>query len=338
MTTLRERVSPRTGGGAKGFRGLLRGERQPGYPVEYLLTRLRGRRGNLIANWRGLVYAPDLFEALAASRYQGFAQESTIAGMWLALAREHVWVFRQMDEGLRRTFAPYFFHAELRTFLICLRSLAGEKPGNAGEALATSLLSGPLAACLRKGGVDEALQCVEEELIVVSPRFRGITAVFRESGLRTVEQELAGRTIAAIVECGLHRVMRQFFIGLVDSRNILTLYAVLRAGSSGPAAYLPGGTILPEDLRSLQEKEDLFAVLPLVKRAAGISLTDPTLTQVETALYRGMTRFARSEGRDPLGEGLVLDYLWRCSLEVTNLGLLLAGKDLDRELIGAELV
>ena len=75
-----------------------------------------------------------------------------------------------------------------------------------------------------------------------------------------------------------------------------------------------------------------------MKQASGVSLLDPELTQVEVALYRGVTKFAKSEGRDPLGEGLILDYLWRCSLEVTNLSLLLAGKNLDREAVLAELV
>jgi hypothetical protein len=34
----------------------------------------------------------------------------------------------------------------------------------------------------------------------------------------------------------------------------------------------------------------------------------------------------------------VLEYLWRCSLEITNLSLLFAGKDLEREELAAELV
>jgi hypothetical protein len=35
---------------------------------------------------------------------------------------------------------------------------------------------------------------------------------------------------------------------------------------------------------------------------------------------------------------MVLEYLWRCSLEVTNLGVLFAGKGLAREEAAAELV
>jgi vacuolar-type H+-ATPase subunit C/Vma6 len=59
---------------------------------------------------------------------------------------------------------------------------------------------------------------------------------------------------------------------------------------------------------------------------------------VEVALYQGITKFLRGEGKDPLDAALILDYLWRCSLEVMNLSLLLEGKDLEREEAAAELV
>ena len=80
-----------------GFRGLLAGERSPGYPAEYLYTRLRGRRAKLISNWKSLVYAAEFSEWLTSSSYQGFANERTVEGMWRSLLREHQWVFRQMD-------------------------------------------------------------------------------------------------------------------------------------------------------------------------------------------------------------------------------------------------
>jgi vacuolar-type H+-ATPase subunit C/Vma6 len=86
------------------------------------------------------------------------------------------------------------------------------------------------------------------------------------------------------------------------------------------------------------QRDDLFATIALVRQAAGITIAAPEPTQVEVALYRGITRFLKGEGRYPLGVGLIVEYLWRCSLEVTNLSVLFAGKDLAREDIAAELV
>lgn len=321
-----------------GFRGLLTDERNPGYPAEYLYTRLRGRRAKLIANWRTLVYTQELSETPAAARSHGFAQERTVEGLWRSLFREHGWVFRQMNERLRRTFAPYFVHAELRTLFVCLRSIAGENPQKTGDVLADSLLSGALKAALSVGDAGEALRRTEEQLCRVSPLFRGIAGIFEDKGPRAAEQEMTSRLISAVLAAALSPVIRRFFVRMVDSRNILTLYASLRAGRAEPAAFMTGGALPAERLRDLQEKGDLFAVLPLVKQASGIALPDPDPAQVEVALYRGVTKFAKTEGRDPLGEGLILDYLWRCSLEITNLSILLAGKNLDREAVLTELV
>ncbi|MDH4164344.1 MAG: V-type ATPase subunit [Nitrospirota bacterium] len=321
-----------------GFRGLLTDRVRSGYPAEYLLTRLRGRRAKLVSNWKTLVYAPDLSGGLSALRYQGFVRERTVEGMWRSLLLEHQWVFRQMDERLRAVFAPYFVHAELRTLFISLRSLAGENDRKVPEVLSHSLLSGRVKAALNAEDAAAALHRTETILCGISPRFAGIAALYEREGARAGEQELTTRLFAAILEAPLHPVIRQFFERLVDARNVLSLYALLRAGRDEPAVFMRGGAISLDRLRGILEKGDIFSVLPVVKQASGVVIRDPEAVQVEVALYRGVTRFAKAEGRDPLGAGLILDYLWRCSLEVTNLGLLYAGKDLDREMILAELV
>ncbi len=321
-----------------GFRGLLREERRPGYPAEYLFTRLRGRRAMLLRNWRSLAYVSDLAALPEAVRSPLMSRERTVAGLWRALFREHGWVFRQMDERLRTIFAPYFVHTELRTLFISLRSLAGESGWKAEDALGNSLLSGRIKAALGKGDAGDAMARIEAEFRIVSSRFAGIARIFFDRGAREMEREMTNRLIAAALDSALHPVIRRFFTALVDSRNLLSLYASIRAGSADPLAFMEDGRLSPGRLRDLQEKGDLFAVLPLIRQVSGIAVLDPDPTQVEVALYRGVTRFAKIEGRDPLSEGLILDYLWRCSIEVTNLGLLITGKDLDREAVLAEMV
>jgi len=76
----------------------------------------------------------------------------------------------------------------------------------------------------------------------------------------------------------------------------------------------------------------------LIRQAAGVKIASPDPTQVEVALYRGITRFLKGAGRDPLDEALILDYLWRCQLEIMNLSVLLATKGLERDEAAAELV
>jgi hypothetical protein len=321
-----------------GPRGFLKRERTRGYPIEYLLSRIRGRRSRLISDWRPLIYDASPLDYLASAQYHGFVRERTAEGMWRALLLENGWVHGQMDEATRRMFAPYFLYAELRTMFICLRYLEGDKAQKAGEVLAVSLLSEEMKALLREGEITEALAGLELMFKALSPGIAGLSALYEGNGLRGVEQFLTRQYLTFVQELPLHPVMREFFARLIDSRNILALYKALSAGSKETGTLIAGGTVPVEQLTELLEKEDILEMTGLIRQAAGVTISSPDPTQVEVALYRGITKFLKGEGKNPLDAALILDYLWRCQLEVMNLSMLLAGKDLDREEIAAELV
>ncbi len=321
-----------------GPRGLLKQGRERGYPVEYLFSRIRGRRSRLIRDWRSLVYDAAPIEFLASAQYQGFVRERSAEGMWRALLREYSWVFGQMEEEVRVVFAPYILYAELRTIFICMRYLQGDRAQKAGEVLEVSLLSDGVKNILRDGETSTAVERLERQFCRLSPQFTGLASKYEEKGLREVEQHLTNSFLSFIIRTPLHPVMKEFFSRIIDSRNILSLYKSLRLSAKDPAVFIPGGTVAVEHLTDLLEKDDIFEVAALIRRASGITVTAPDPTQVEVSLYRGITKHLHTEGRDPLGAALILDYLWRCSLEVMNLSLLLAGKDLEREEIAAELV
>lgn len=321
-----------------GPRGLLKQGRERGYPAEYLFSRIRGRRSRLIRDWRSLVYGAAPIEFLASAQYQGFVRERSAEGMWRALLREYAWVFGQMEDEVRRIFAPYLLYTELRTVFICLRYLQGARAQKAGEVLGVSLLADSVKNILRDGEASDAVEKLERQFRRLFPEFMGLAEKYEELGLREVEQRLTNIFLSSIIRTQLHPVMKEFFSRIIDARNILSLYKSLRLSAKEPAVFIPGGTVSIEHLTDLLDKDDLFSVIALIRQASGITVAAPDPTQVEVALYRGITKYIHKEGRDPLGAALILDYLWRCSLEVTNLSLLLAGKDLEREEIAAELV
>jgi len=324
--------------GVEGPQGLLRRERTQGYPSEYLLSRVRGRRSRLIRDWRPLIFDGSAFDHLASAQYQGFVRERTPEGMWRALLQEHGWVHGQMEEAARRIFAPYFLYAELRTVFICLRCLQGDKAQKAGEVIGASLLSDEMKAVLREGPVADALAALDVLFKALSPAFDGLAAAYREKGLREVEQILTHQYLVFVLQLPLDPVMREFFVRVIDSRNILALYKALRMGSPGSGRFLPGGQVPVERLMNLLENEDILEIAGLIRQATGLAVASPEPTLVEAALYRGITRFLKGAGRDPLDVALIVDHLWRCQLEVMNLSMLLAGKDLARDEVAAELV
>ncbi len=319
-------------------RDLLQRGRTGGYPVAYILSRVRGRRSRLIRDWNALMYGAPPAEYLASPQYQGFVRERSLEGLWQSLQQEHQWVFSQLDEGMRRMLAPYFLYAELRTITVCLRMLQGEKAQETAAILGNSLLAPELRQALAGGEAEAAVETVERLFSGLSPAFRGMAALFATKGMRAAEQQLVNRYLEAVLGQPLHPVLRELFVRIIDARNILSLYKSLRLASRDPSVFIPGGTVPVERLRDLQERDDVFATIALVRQVAGITIAAPEPTQVEIALYRGITRYVKEEGRDPLGVGLIVEYLWRCSLEVTNLSVLFAGKELAREDMAAELV
>lgn len=318
---------------------LLRHLEDRGYPVEYLLSRIRGRRSRLINDWRPLIYDAAPMDYLASARYQGFVRDRSPEGIWRSLLMEYRWVYSQMNGQLREIFKPFFLYTELRTIFICLRHLKDEKSGTAVDLLGNSLLSAEIVKILSSSeDMPSAMRGIERAFLQLSEQFAGLGNVLEAEGLRGVELSLTNTYLAVIVDTRLHPLMKIFFARLIDSRNIMSVYKCLRLEKRTALPLVPGGMIPEAKLRAIVEKGDLFGVNSLVREFSGIKIETPDPTKVETALYKGMTRFLKKEGREPFGAGPILDYLWKCSLEVMNLSVLFYGKDLEREAVTAELV
>ncbi len=311
-----------------------------GYPVEYLLSRIRGRRSRLIRDWRSLVYDPALQERLGSGAPGTFLKGLSPLLVWRGLLREHTWVYAQMNKRLRAVFYAYFLYAELRTVVIGLRFRRDAAAGNIDELLNASLLSESVKETLATGTDLPSTVAGIERLFAscLSERFRGLRAVLDEGGLRGVEQRIVETYLAVIADSGLDPLMARFFARLIDARNIMSRYKYLRLEPKTPPMFIPGGNITEARMKEVIDKEDLAGISTLVREYAGVTIDRPDPTAVELALYRSITRWLRKEGRDPFGVAPLLDYLWRCSIEAMNLSVLYQGKDLEREVVAAELV
>src|SRR5208282_4010036 len=93
-----------------------------GYPTEYLLSRIRGRRAHLIADWRPLVMSASPVDRLALTRYGSIMTDDYPEAIRQYLLKEFGWVYSQMNRTLRKIFRPFFLYTELSTIFICLRN------------------------------------------------------------------------------------------------------------------------------------------------------------------------------------------------------------------------
>jgi hypothetical protein len=307
-----------------------------GYPTEYLLSRIRGRRTHLIADWRPLVLSASPVDRLASTRYGGIITDDYPEGIRRYLMQEFGWVYSQMNSSLREIFRPFFLYVELGTIFICLRYAKGKEAGKIERILSLSLLSEKIKEILVGGEpLLSAVGGLEDCFTSLSSRFAGLRKVLEDTGLQGVELTLTTRYLEYTVCSKLHPVMKDFFISIVDSRNILSLYKYLRLNGKIAPPFIAGGRIDETMFKKIAEDKDLVAIGPLVRKLTG---REPEAANIEISLYRKVTRLLRKAGREPLSVGLILDYLWRCSLEATNLSVLFYGSEIDRGIITAEMV
>ncbi len=308
---------------------LLEEGEERGYPLEYLLSRIRGRRASLITDWESLVRAES----------RGKIAVGSADALWRRLLTEYRWVFRQMDKTVRDIFRPFFLYTELRTLFFCLRYRMTDEPVKLEQILLHSLFSIPFKKLLRrKKDILDVMDDLEEVFLPLSREFRGIRKAFLKGGLKGVEEKLTSNYLGYVIQSDLHPLIRVFFIRIIDARNLIALYKYLRWEVEGTPPFAKGGSIPETRLREVREKANIFGVISLIRTLTGLDVGTPDASGIENTLHRGMTRFLRRLGRETSGIGCILDYLWRCSMEARNLGVLFYGEESERESLLAEVV
>jgi vacuolar-type H+-ATPase subunit C/Vma6 len=318
---------------------LLQDRKDQGYPEEYLMARIRGRRSCLVKEWKPLIFDPGPFGQGVVRTTKNVLMDSSAELVWRNLVREYAWVYGQMNLRLRKIFAPFFLYSEIRTIVVCLRHVKEKTAGTIAELLTVSLLSDEIKDVLvTSTDVLSAISRLERIFLTLSPDFDGLAAALEEEDLRGVERRLTETYLAITVRADLHPLMQRFFQRLIDSRNIMSLYTSLRFEHKAEPSFISGGTMPLSGMKEIVQKEGIPGICSLVREFTGIKIEKPEPTAVEVALYKGMTRWLKKNGREPFGIGLVLDYLWRCSIEAMNWSVLYYGKELEREVVAAELV
>ena len=318
---------------------LLKTPEDRGYPAEYLLARISGRRSLLIRDWRSLTFDDVPLERIPSLRARGVMAGRSPESVWKYLLMEYRWIYGQMNGTLRELFRPFFLYSELRTLFICLRYKKDGKTERIEDLLAVSLLADRFRTVLRKSeDMSAAISGIETLFLSLAHEFKGLTDSAETEGLRGLERQLTNKFLAHTMGQKLHPAIKEFFMKIIDSRNVLSLSKYMRLGIKAPLSFIPGGSIPETRMRALLEKEDLHGIESLIHEVAGIAVEAIDATKLEHGLYRAITRSLKRTGRDPSGIGAILDYLWRCSVEAMNLSTILYGKDLEREAIMAELI
>jgi vacuolar-type H+-ATPase subunit C/Vma6 len=310
-----------------------------GYPTEYLLARTRGKRAYLIKDWDKLIYTPEPSEYLLSTRYGRLMSQYAEDGAWIQALNEYHWFYFQMNKKLRSIFRPFFLYHEISTIVHCLRYKLEEDTGTDREmVLFFSLLSERIKKILMMDAdLPSTLKALDK--LYSSPDYKKtkLGELFSVEGLKGVEQKITGICLNEIIRSRLHPVMKSFFETLVDAINIMTIYKFLRWNIRTESLLVEGGSIRSSTLKRLIRTGGNPDITEFIKERTGLGTEELTASRIENRLHRGITKKARVLKRDGSDIGTILDYLWKCSTEARNLGILLHGKNIDRDVLREEL-
>ena len=303
---------------------ILRSPLHNGFPTDYYLSRIRGRRVALIQT------RENYSEATAAI----ISRE-----LWPNLQREMAWNYRQMNKRKRATFAPVFFYFELRTLILCLRKLPGSGRERINEILADSLMHEDLIKILlQKGTVDIVFQDIIGFFSILFKKFAALSQAYATGGLGSFEETLYRVFLEEIGGKAQHHMLLSFFQQLIDIRNIITLHKHLRWKIQYPPHFSTNGDIPVKKITNILANQDTVALHALVLKFAGNVKHDLSELTPEIILYQGLARRLRRFARQPEAEGKILEYLWQYHTETKNLSLICVGREIGQGTVSMELI
>ncbi len=310
-----------------------------GYPVEYLAARIGVRRSFLTSDWQPLLDADDPLAVVPRGNFLAGSGVRSAEGMWKSLLCEYHWIYRQMGNGAREDFGPFFTWQELKTVILCLRYMQARESGKIGEILEFSLLSQNVKNILEYGeNPPEAVARLEVEFALMSTVFCGMAETFHSFGAGGLEQWLNDTWLEWICGTSLHPVLRDFCSSQVDFRNLMELYKRVRWEVPEEPRFLRGGRLGRAPLADALQTGDRTASAGLVRRFPGVEGDVDSKASPEHYLLRGIMRQLRRKSREFPGYGQLIEYLWLAYVETINMGILLETGRLDRQNAAEELI
>jgi vacuolar-type H+-ATPase subunit C/Vma6 len=311
-----------------------------GYPTEYLLARIRGRRTYFLHDWDNFLFSPEPFKNLLSTKYGEFISEHSIEGVWKRFLKEFQWIYFQMNKGLRDVFLPFFLYYEIKNLIVCFRYKTGKGTRKEIENLLHySLLSGKYKEILMmETDLPVVLEEISNILLFSTKTSLRLKDIFLEQGLKSVEERLTAAFLEHAGESKLHPVMKSFFAYLIDSKNIIALYKYLRWDIRGHPTFIFGGSINESSLKKRLHEKEISEIGKLVYQLTGLDIEETVSFSVEKTLRRGLTKKIRIMGREDSDIGFILEYLWRHYIESLNLRTILYGGQINKDAMQEELI
>ncbi len=319
---------------------LLQSPEGSGYPTEYLIARIRGRRLYLVKDWDDILSSPAPTETILPAYYRELVAEYAKEGVWKRVLKEFRWLYFQMNRRLRHTFFPFFVYSEIKTMVLCLRFKTGKETGaDIEDILSFSLLSKEVKDVLKRDAdLPLILAEFERKFLPPTDKQSGLEDLFSKDGLKGVEEGLTNGFMERIISSKLHPVLKKYFIFLIDIKNIMALCKHVRWAVKTVPVFIHGGSISEPVLMDTVRSGEMSRIVRLVHQLTGISLPESGASEIENILFADLTKYLRVKAIEGSDIGLILDYLWKICVEAENFSILLYGRGIERNVLRRELV
>jgi hypothetical protein len=310
-----------------------------GYPTDYLVSRIHGRRVYLFSDWDTVLFSPDINEHLMQRRYGEFIPMYSTEGIWHCYRKELHWIYHQMNNRLRDIFHPYFIYSELGTLMTGLRFKLGEgSKAEIDHLLSYSLLTEHIKDALRaETDIPSSLQVIERSLELPSGNSPDLQDIYTKNGLQKTEEVLKRVVFKNMASLQMHHLMKSFFAALVNTVNLLALYKHLKWGITAELTFIDGGSIHMDSFHRVIASRKIDEIVHLIYKQTGISLEELDLPRLESMLNSYLIQQTKRMEREGSDIGFILNYLWRCYTEAGNLTIISYGKKIDKTIIKREL-
>ena len=299
-----------------------------GYPADYVIARIRGRRTRFAADRPALV-------TQAARR--GTSDEE----IWRVVTGEFAWLHRQLTPDWRDAVAPLLALFELKTIVLAIRNTAIDRQLAVRTVLERSLLSDPVRRAVADApDVRAAVDALVIPLTRLAAPFGELATAYADDQLRGFEDTLMRVYLEQAAAAPLHPAVRAFLVSFIDARNVMVLYKQLRWNMASGDRFIAGGTLAPDVFEGARARRDPAAVDALVthvtrRHGRGAAGREQAL---ETVLLNSLTTRVDRARRDGDGVAAIVAYLWRVYVQARNLSILHHAGDVDAEAVQRELV
>lgn len=285
---------------------LLQQPKSEGFPLDFLLARLRSRR-----------------------QHSGQAMEGTggESERWKRRQGVYRWLFAQLPPRARRRLAPCFIFLELQSLQMLLRAIYGGNRQMLEQIRWQSLLNQDLleeiASCQ---SLRDLIGVLEHWLPDLPPGGAEWIDVFERGGRRALEESLADGILQRLCRSRQQPDVARFLSEQVDRRNLLTVARYLRWELADPP-LIEGGGGLSRRLKKAAKSGEAASLQEILARFAGGEPADPA--RLERRMLERIGRRLETEVRVRPGPVLIIDYIWRLELAYRSVGVKAwAGEDI----------